>query len=125
MSFATAATTLFSCMMGTYSHWVLLFAWVLLFRKWKATGLIGTYIHRVLVIDGSLYSRVYGILYHLLTLYQTHSTYVYVYVYIYIYKYIILYHLLTLYISNTQYILTNSGTDYNYCGLSLIRTRYI
>ena len=47
-------------MMGTYIHWVLLFAWVLLFRKLIATGLIGTYIHRVLVIDGYLYSRVYG-----------------------------------------------------------------
>ena len=48
-------------MMGTYIHWVLLFAWVLLFRKLTATGLIGTYIYRVLVIDGYLYSRVYGI----------------------------------------------------------------
>ena len=41
--------------------WVLLFAWVLLFRKWIETGLMGTYVHRVLVIDGYLYSRVYGI----------------------------------------------------------------
>ena len=48
-------------MMGTYIHWVLLFAWVLLFRKWIATSLIVTYIHRVLVIDGYLYSRVYDI----------------------------------------------------------------
>ena len=47
--------------MGTYIHWVLLFAWVLLFRKWIATGSMGTYIHRVLVFDGYLYSRVYGI----------------------------------------------------------------
>ena len=47
-------------MMGTYIHWVLLFALALLFRKWITTGLIGTYIHRVLVIDGYLYSRVYS-----------------------------------------------------------------
>ncbi len=46
--------------MGTYIHWVLLFAWVLLFKKWIATGFMGTYIHRVLVFDGYLYSRVYG-----------------------------------------------------------------
>ena len=50
-----------SCLMGTYIHWVLLFAWVLLFKKWIATGFMGTYIHRVLVFDGYLYSRVYGI----------------------------------------------------------------
>ena len=30
----------FSCMIGTYIHCVLLFAWVLLFRKWTTTGLI-------------------------------------------------------------------------------------
>ena len=54
--------SLFSCMMGTYIHWVLLFAWLLLFRKWITTGLIGAYIHRVLVNDGYLYSRVYGII---------------------------------------------------------------
>ena len=47
-------------MMGTYTQWVLLFAWVLLFRKLIATGLIDTYIHMVLVIDGYVYSRVYG-----------------------------------------------------------------
>ena len=33
-----------------------LFAWLLLFRKWTTTGLICTYIRRVLVIDGYLYS---------------------------------------------------------------------
>ena len=32
---------------------------VLVFRKLIANTLIGTYIHRVLVIDGYLYSRVY------------------------------------------------------------------
>ena len=50
---------LLSCLMGTYIHWVLLFAWVLLFKKWIATGFMGTYIYRVLVFDGYLYSRVY------------------------------------------------------------------
>ena len=33
-----------------------MFVWVLLFRKLLARTLIGTYIHRVLVIDGYLYS---------------------------------------------------------------------
>ena len=51
---------LLSCPMGTYIHRVLLFAWVLLFKKCIATGFMGTYIHRVLVFDGYLYSRVYG-----------------------------------------------------------------
>ena len=32
-----------------------MFAWVLLFRKWVAVVLIGTYIYRVLVIDDYLY----------------------------------------------------------------------
>ena len=49
---------------GTYIHWVLLFGWLLLFTKWITTGLIGTYIHRVIVIDGYLHSRVYGISAH-------------------------------------------------------------
>ena len=35
-------------MMGTCIHWALFFAWVLLFRKLIATGLIVTYNHRVL-----------------------------------------------------------------------------
>ena len=35
--------------MGTYIHWVLLFAWVLLFKKWIATGLM------VLIFIGYLY----------------------------------------------------------------------
>ena len=46
--------------MGTNIHEVLLFAWVLLFRKPVVTAVIGTNIHGVLVIDGYLYSRVYG-----------------------------------------------------------------
>ena len=35
--------------MGTNIHRVLMFTWVLLFRKLVGTALIGTYIHRVLV----------------------------------------------------------------------------
>ena len=34
----------------TNIHWVLMFVWVLLFRKLIVTVLIGTYIHRVLAI---------------------------------------------------------------------------
>ena len=37
-----------------------LFARVLRFKKLIVAGLIGTYIHRELVIDGYLYSKVYG-----------------------------------------------------------------
>ena len=37
-----------------------MFAWVVLVWKWVAAVLIDTYIHRVLVIDGYLYSRVCG-----------------------------------------------------------------
>ena len=53
--------SLLSCLMGSYIHWVLLFAWVLLFKKRIATEFMGTYNSRVLVFDGYLYSRVYGI----------------------------------------------------------------
>ena len=49
------------CLMGTYIHWVLMFVWVQLFRKRVVTASIGTYIHGVLVNDGHLCSRVYGI----------------------------------------------------------------
>ena len=48
-------------LMGTNNHWVLIFAWVLLFRKLVVTMLMGTIIYRVLVINGYLYSRLYGI----------------------------------------------------------------
>ena len=48
-------------LIGTDIHKVLMFVWVLLFRKLVATTLIGTYIPRVLVIDGYLFSQVYGI----------------------------------------------------------------
>ena len=34
-----------------------MFVWVLLFRKLVATVLMGTFSHRVLVIDGYLYSK--------------------------------------------------------------------
>ena len=47
--------------MGTNIHRVLWFGWVLLFRKLVVTALMGTNIHGVLVIDGYLYSRLYGI----------------------------------------------------------------
>ena len=40
--------------MGTNIHGVLLFAWVLLFRKLVVTARMGTNIHGVLVIDGYL-----------------------------------------------------------------------
>ena len=60
-TYTVYATLFISCLMGTYIYWVLLFAWVLLFKKWIATGFMGTYIYRVLVFDGYLYSRVYGI----------------------------------------------------------------
>ena len=39
--------------MGTYIHRVLMFAWVLLFRKWVEAVFIGTYIHGVLVVDST------------------------------------------------------------------------
>ena len=48
--------------MGTNIHRVLMFVWVLLhIQEIDNRDLVGTYIHRVLVIDGYLYSRVYGI----------------------------------------------------------------
>ena len=46
--------------MGTSIHRVLLFPWAMLIRKLIAKELMGTYIDRVLVIDGCLYSLVYG-----------------------------------------------------------------
>ena len=47
--------------MGTNIHRVFWFGWVLLFRKLVVTAPMGTNIHEVLVIDGYLYSRLYGI----------------------------------------------------------------
>ena len=40
---------------------VLMFEWVLGFRMWVLTVIIGTCIYGILVIDGYLYSRVYSI----------------------------------------------------------------
>ena len=51
---------LICCLMGSYIHWVLMFVWVRLFRKRVVTASIGTYIRGVLVNDGYLCSRVYG-----------------------------------------------------------------
>ena len=48
-----------SGLMGTNNHGILLFAWVLLFRKLVVTMLMGTNIYGILVIGGYLYSRVY------------------------------------------------------------------
>ena len=47
--------------MDTDNHGVLLFACVLLFTKLVLTMLMSTDIYGVLVIDGYLYSRIYGI----------------------------------------------------------------
>ena len=41
---------------------VLIFEWVLKFRIWMLTVIIGTYVYGILVIDGYLCSRVYGML---------------------------------------------------------------
>ena len=40
---------------------VLMFEWVLKFRIWVLAVIIGTYVYGILVIDGYLCSRVYGI----------------------------------------------------------------
>ena len=49
--------------MGKNIRRVILFEWVILFKKPTVImALIGNYIHRVNVIKGSLYSRVYGML---------------------------------------------------------------
>ena len=42
-------------------EWVLMFEWVLKFRIWVLAVVIGTYVYGILVIDGYLCSRVYGI----------------------------------------------------------------
>ena len=49
--------------MGTNIHRVLIFAWVLLLidsKKLMGTYIHGVLIHRLLVIDGYLYCRVYN-----------------------------------------------------------------
>ena len=40
---------------------VLMFEWVLKFRMWVLTVIIGTCVYGILVIDGYLCSQVYGI----------------------------------------------------------------
>ena len=47
--------------LGSYIWGVLLFEWVLIFKKSVASVSMGTYICGVLVFDGYLYSREYGI----------------------------------------------------------------
>ena len=50
--------------MATNTHWLLMFVWVLSFKKLIVTTLIYRYfIHRVLVTDEYLYSRVYMSIY--------------------------------------------------------------
>ena len=62
---------------------VLMFEWVLKFRIWVLTVILGTYVYGILVIDGYLCSRVYGIgkekrggelAWHYTKLYHTSST---------------------------------------------------
>ena len=59
LTFITRLRTEFSLWVVHNIHVVLLFAWVLLFRKWIAMVLISTYIHRVFLIDRYLYSWVH------------------------------------------------------------------
>ena len=54
------STGLLSCLVGKNIHRLILFEWVMLFKKQTVNVLIGNYIHRVNVIKGSLYSQVYG-----------------------------------------------------------------
>ena len=58
--FTQQSTSLLSCLVGKNIRRVILFEWVMLFNS---IALIGNYIHRVNVIKGSLYSRVYGMKY--------------------------------------------------------------
>ena len=54
------STGLLSCLVGKNIHRLILFEWVMLFKKQTVNLLIGNYIHRVNVIKGSLYSQVYS-----------------------------------------------------------------
>ena len=54
------STGLLSCLVGKNIHRLILFEWVMLFKKQTVNVLIGNYIHRVNVIKGSLYSQVYS-----------------------------------------------------------------
>ena len=51
-------------LMGTNIHRVLMFMWVLLFRKLIAMALVHNCIRRVLVVDGYLYPQVYSMTSH-------------------------------------------------------------
>ena len=51
-------------LMGTNTHRVLMFMWVLLLRKLIATALVHTCICRVLVVDGYLYPQVHSMTSH-------------------------------------------------------------
>ena len=48
--------------MGYYIHTVIVFVIGNTIRKAVVTVMIGNYIHRVIVIEGSLFSREYGML---------------------------------------------------------------
>ena len=54
--FTQQSTSLLSCPVGKNIRRVILFEWVILFKKPTVMELIGNYIHRVNVIKGSLYS---------------------------------------------------------------------
>ena len=56
---------------------VLMFEWVLKFRIWVLTVMIGTYVYGILVIDGYLCSRVYiqSIRVHGMVLVNTHAVF--------------------------------------------------
>ena len=69
--FTQQTTSLLSCPVGKNICRVILFEWVILFKKSTVMALIGNYIHRVNVIKGSLYSRVYGTILYYTILYYT------------------------------------------------------
>ena len=53
--------------MGYYIHTVIVFVIGNTIRKAVVTVMIGNYIHRVIVIEGSLFSREYGNLPHVIS----------------------------------------------------------
>ena len=59
-TFALLEIHTLSCLVGKNIRRVILFEWVMLFKKQTVNVLIGNYIHRVNVIKGSLYSQVYS-----------------------------------------------------------------
>ena len=60
LSRPSAIHWLLSCLVGKNIHRLILFEWVMLFKKQAVNLLIGNHIHRVNVIKGSLYSQVYS-----------------------------------------------------------------